>query len=72
MNGIDFKKSTPVIILFSFLIILWWRAVWSLLDVVFGRLAKGKKSLLIAFDLASIALVISIVFMDPDVRERFH
>lgn len=62
--------------LFSFLatttiVIIWWRAVWTLLDTVFHFLAKGKKAALIAFDLASIGLILVVLFNYPTLRESF-
>lgn len=66
------EKGLPTLILFSFFIILWWRAVWSLLDVLFARLAKGKKGLLLTFDIASIIFIVAVLFLHPDFRETFH
>jgi hypothetical protein len=67
-----FEKSLATVLVISFLIILWWRAVWSLLDVLFLHLAKGKRALLITFDVASIILIVSVLFLQPDFRETFQ
>jgi hypothetical protein len=65
------EKSLPTLLVLSFLVILWWRAVWSLLDVLFARLAKGKKGLLLTFDIASIILIVAVLFLHPEFRETF-
>ena len=67
----ELKKSAAEIVTLSFLLIMWWRAVWSLLDLAFERLAKGKKYLLITFDVASIVFVLAVLFFHPDARETF-
>jgi hypothetical protein len=64
--------SVPSILAVSFLIILWWRAVWSLLDMIFHHLANGKKMWLIAFDLASVALILTLVLAHPILGESFR
>ena len=66
-----FEKDLTSLVVLSFLLILWWRAVWSLLDVLFGRLARGNPKLLIIFDVASIVFIIAVLFLQPDLRERF-
>jgi presenilin-like A22 family membrane protease len=66
------EKNLATILVISFLIILWWRAVWSILDVLFLHLAKGKKALLITFDVASIVFIIAVLFLHPEFRETFH
>jgi hypothetical protein len=67
-----YEKNVGAIVVLSFLLILWWRAVWSLLDVLFGKLAKGNKGLLITFDIASILLILVVLFTYPEVSETFH
>ncbi len=67
----ELQKSAAEIVTLSLLLIVWWRAVWSLLDIVFDRLAKGKKFLLITFDVASIVFVLAVLFFRPEVRETF-
>ncbi len=67
----EFQRSAAEIVTLSLLLILWWRAVWSLLDLAFDRLAKGKKYLLITFDVASIVFVLAVLFMRPEARETF-
>ena len=67
-----YEKNVGAIVVLSFLLILWWRAVWSLLDIIFAKLTRGNKNLLIIFDVASIVLIITILFFQPDVREAFH
>lgn len=66
-----FEKNLTSLVVLSFLLILWWRAVWSLLDVLFGKLARGNQKLLITFDVASIVFIIAVLFLQPDLRERF-
>lgn len=66
-----FEKDLTSLVVLSFLLILWWRAVWSLLDVLFGKLARGNQKLLIIFDVASIVFIIAVLFLQPDLRERF-
>lgn len=72
MINVFLEKGLSTLILFSFFIILWWRAVWSLLDVLFARLAKGKRALLITFDIASILFIVAVLFLHPEFRETFH
>ncbi len=66
------EKSLPTLLVLSFLVILWWRAVWSLLDVLFTHLSKGKRALLMTFDIASIAFIVVVLFLHPEFRETFH
>ncbi len=66
-----FEKDATTIVVMSFLLILWWRAVWSLLDVLFGKLARGNQKLLITFDVASILFIIAVLFLQPSMRETF-
>ncbi len=66
------EKNITTLLVLSFLVILWWRAVWSLLDVLFFRLAKGRKGLLLTFDIASILFVVAVLFLHPEFRETFH
>lgn len=65
------EKSLATLLVLSFLLILWWRAVWSLLDVLFAGLAKGKKGLLLTFDIASIVFIVAVLFLHPEFRETF-
>ncbi len=66
------EKNLSTLLVLSFLLILWWRAVWSLLDVLFAHLAKGKKGLLLTFDIASIVFIVAILFLHPEFRETFN
>lgn len=67
----DLERSVPKLFIFSFLLIVWWRAVWSLLDMLFARLARGKNHLLIAFDVGTIIIILAAVFFHPEMREMF-
>lgn len=66
-------KQTDVlkILLYSFLVIWWWRSIWSLMDNVFTHVFRGKKVYLYLFDILSILIIIGILFLCPDVREYF-
>ncbi len=66
-----FEKDLTSLVVLSFLLTLWWRAVWSLLDVLFGKLARGNQKLLIIFDVASIVFIIAVLFLQPGIRETF-
>lgn len=66
------EKSLATLLVLSFLLILWWRAVWSLLDVLFINLAKGKKGLLLTFDIASIVFIMAILLLHPEFQETFN
>ena len=66
-------KQTDIlkILIYSFLVIWWWRSIWSLMDNVFIHVSRGKKKLLYLFDILSIFIIVGILILFPDLRESF-
>jgi len=66
-------KQTDIlkILIYSFILIWWWRSIWSLMDNVFIHVSRGKKIFVYLFDILSILIIIGILFLCPDLRESF-
>jgi len=68
----DINKSDIFKLLFySFLVIWWWRSVWSIMDNVFMYVSRGKKEMLYLFDILSVFIIIGVLCFLPDLRDSF-
>jgi len=55
----------------SFLVVVWWIALWGLIEIVLKKfIGNSEKNLVIAYALM-IAFVIYVVYMYPSILERF-
>ncbi len=58
------------IFLLSLLAILWWRCMWAILDEVYETLSKGRRDLLRILNVATIAIVVGILYYSPEILEN--
>ena len=55
----------------SFLVVLWWIALWGLIEIVLKRfIGNSETKLIIAYSLM-IAFVVAILYTYPVIIERF-
>lgn len=55
----------------SFLVVLWWIALWGLIEIVLKRfIGNSETKLIIAYSLM-IAFVVAIIYTYPVIIERF-
>lgn len=55
----------------SFLVVVWWIALWGLIEIVLKRfIGNSEKNLIIAYSLM-IAFVVAILYTYPVIIERF-
>lgn len=54
----------------SLLIVLWWIAVWGLIDICLHRFIKNKPYNAICIYIGIIVFVLLIVYLNPDIYER--
>jgi hypothetical protein len=59
------------IFLLSALAILWWRCTWAILDEVYDFMSQGRRDLLRILNIATIAIVVGILYYSPDIIEAF-
>jgi hypothetical protein len=55
----------------SFLVILWWMALWGLLDIGFKQLVGNSTQKMVNLYILMIVFVLVIVFTYPKIIERF-
>jgi|LauGreDrversion4_2_1035121.scaffolds.fasta_scaffold03099_3 hypothetical protein len=55
----------------SFLVILWWMALWGLLDIGFKQLVGNSTQKMVNLYILMIVFVLAIVFTYPKIIERF-
>lgn len=55
----------------SFLVVVWWIAIWGLIEIVLKRfIGNSETNLIIAYSLM-IAFVVAILYTYPVIIERF-
>ena len=63
--------ETSRILAASFLVVVWWIALWGLIEIVLKRfIGNSETNLIIAYSLM-IAFVVAILYTYPVIIERF-
>ena len=59
------------ILFIAFIIIIWWIGVWGLVETILHQYIKGSYSKAIYVYGSLVAFVLAIVYMYPELLERF-